>query len=271
MKDFFRIISLIMIMIGVFCLYGCGEDDNGAEVSGNVSEDYFEWKDNIIIGLTDKGAKQKKLVIPKRCEGFNCLLLYDNTEVKEISFESDKDIDLNSVFFSAENLEKVTLPAELSEIGELEFYGCSSLKEISIPAGVSVIEGYAFQNNISLEKVTFEGNTTAIGMRAFDACTALNTIVLPDSLFQIGDYAFYGCTALENIAMPSSISEIGKMAFANSGVADVIFPEQVELTAITDTSFVQVDHVVVIHVHEGSWMDEHFEELFDGLYEKSFN
>jgi hypothetical protein len=60
-------------------LVACGEStsagdnkitqDNNAPV-GAANEDYFEWSGDYICGLTSKGLKQTKLVIPARCIGF---------------------------------------------------------------------------------------------------------------------------------------------------------------------------------------------------------
>ena len=75
---------------------------------------------------------------------------------------------------------------------------------------------------------------------------------------------------LETVNLPKAISEIGGMAFMNSGVKDVYFPGEVELSKIDTTSFVQANHSVNIHVSEGTWMDQNFENFFSGPYVKCY-
>lgn len=276
-----RIFSL-MLAFSLIVIAGCskGGTEEGAGNNGSAgvvgggaegdaeesSEDYFEWDGNIIIGLTDSGAEQQHLVIPERCEGFNGMIFAEKeNSVKSVSFESDKDIDLNRVFGSAKQLEYIQLPENISSISNLEFWLCESLKEISILASVTSIGAYAFQNNESLEAVTFEGNgVESIMKHAFEGCTALKEISIPDTVTLIDEYAFYECSSLETVTLSSGLKEVGDFAFANSGLKKLIVPEELELDRYTNTSFTQVDHAVVVVISEGSWMDNNFEAVFSG-------
>lgn len=279
MKKVKNVLITIFLIVLTFGLSGCGNNQNADKSNSNhkedmktsVSEDNFEWDGNIIIALTDKGAKQESLIIPERCEGFNGWIFADKeNNVKSVSFESDKNIDLNGVFGSAENLISISLPSELSEVGDLEFWLCSSLQEITIPSGVTVIGEYAFQNNKSLEKIVFEGDVTCIMPHAFDGCGSLKTVTLPDTVEVIGEYAFYQCESLEKIVLPSSLSEVGGFAFANSGVTAITIPSDVNLMNYETTSFVQADHDITITVTEGSWIDQNFDNVFNGAFIKSY-
>ena len=238
--------------------------------TGLISEDYFEWDGNIITGLSDSGAKQKTLVIPARCEGFRGEIFALENEVTSVSFESDKNIELNNAFCIAKNLASISLPAELTEISEMAFWFCSSLTEINIPAGVSEISPYAFQECTSLTTVVFEGPTTSILRHAFDDCTALKTIVFPDSITRIEEYAFYRCSSLESITLPASLTEVEKYAFLKTGLTTITVPKEVTLTEYDTTAFIQ-DHLVTVYVTQGSWMDENFESVFVGQFEKKYS
>lgn len=270
------LLTVVMAMM-LFCLSACGGDEGGnnSKVEGNTpvsNEDYFEWDGNIIIALTDEGAKQKNIVIPDRCEGFNGMIFADRENAAiSVSFESDKDLDLNGVFTAASNLTEIDLPAELSVIGAQEFWVCTSLKKIEIPASVSVIGANAFQDNTSLTEVVINGNITKIEQYAFDGCSALTNINIPDSVSVIEKYAFYECTALTAITLPKSLSEVGEFSFANSGIIVINVPSEVELSAYANTSFVQADHEIAINVKSGSWMDLNFESVFDGAFVKNSN
>lgn len=283
-----KIAGMIMLMAMTAVFAGCGGNggrgESGSESdtpgSGDAvqesgateaSEDNFEWDGNTIIALTDAGAGETSLVIPERCEGFNGMIFADKeNSVTSVSFESDKDVSLNGVFGSATNLTSVTLPAELSAIGDLEFQLCTSLKEITIPAGVKEVGAYAFQDCSSLETVAFAGDTTGIMPHAFERCAALNTVTFPDTVTLIDEYAFYQCTALKEITLPASLKNVGGFAFANSGLETIHVPGAVTLEGYADTSFTQADHEVAVYVEEGSWADQNFDSVFSGAFAKNY-
>ena len=275
MKRARKLISLIVALLMIIGLSACGGNEGGntgkTESNNPVNnEEYFEWDGNIIIALTDEGAKQKNIVIPERCEGFNGMIFADRENAAiSVSFESNKDLDLNGVFTAASNLKEIELPTELSVIGAQEFWICTSLERIEIPAGVSVIGANAFQDNTSLTEVVIKGEITSIEQYAFDGCTALTKIDLPNSVSVIEKYAFYECTALTEITLSKSLSEVGEFAFANSGITAINVPAEVELTAYANTAFVQADHEITVNVEAGSWMDLNFESVFDGAFVKN--
>lgn len=279
MKKILKVLSLLITTTTIFCVAGCGNQgnvnsDSNQTVESNVvsSEDYFEWNENIIVALTEDGAKQENLVIPERCEGFAKVHLFSGeVKVTSVSFESDKDIDLNGVFQLSHTLQTITLPAQLSEIGDLEFWDCISLEEITIPASVTSIGDFAFQGADSLKEVSIEGNTSILAY-AFMECDSLETVNFSDDITFIDEYAFNGCKALKEVRLPASLSEIGKYAFANSGLESLTIPETLELSQYDTTSFIQADHDVTVNVTEGSWMDQNFDAVFDSsVFIKNYN
>ncbi len=70
----------------------------------------------------------------------------------------------------------VTLPNDLTEIGDKAFQGCNALTDITIPTKVTSIGNYAFRNCTALTSVTMSNNVTSIGNYALFNCTALKTI-----------------------------------------------------------------------------------------------
>lgn len=271
-------LQMVFIIMTMACgVVGCGKDSSSLNINNqdvvmdsevaSCSEDYFKWENNLIIGLTDEGAKQETLVIPERCEGFRALIFGDKENVvKHVSFESEKDIPLNCVFSCNDTLVSVDLPEELSEIADSEFWRAKALEKITIPSNVTTIGKYAFFGDKALKEVEFNGEITEILMHAFDGCSLLSTISLPDTITSIEEYAFYECESLVDVTLPSDLSDIGGFAYANSGIQTITVPENLELNLYTTTSFVQSDHDVMISVVEGSWMDVNFESVFDGAF-----
>lgn len=275
-----KICAMICLLLSLVVLFsGCGNKTENDVSDGNQntpienmsSEDFFEWNDNIIIGLTEIGAKQKAISIPEKCEGFDGMIFADvENSIESVSFESDKDISLNGVFGSAEKIKAISLPQNLSKIDSMDFCLCSSLETITIPASVTEIGSYAFQNNKSLKSITFEGNITMIGAHCFDGCEQLISVVLPDTISQIGEYAFYNCASLKEITLPSSLTVVEKFSFGNTGIEEITIPQEVVLEKYDSTSFVQPDHNIDVYVYSGSWIDQNFDTVFSGAYIKNY-
>ena len=85
----------------------------------------------------------------------------------------------------------VTIPDNVTKIGDSAFYDCTSLTSITIPDSV-----------------------TEIGDRAFVCCTDLTSIIIPDSVIRIGHFAFSDCIGLTSITIPDSVTDIGNAVFA---------------------------------------------------------
>ena len=274
MKAIYRMIAVLVACFLVMNLAACGGSpsagNNKAPQEDNVpagaaNEDYFEWDGDYICGLTAKGAKQTRLVIPARCVGFiNSIFLDTENQVEEITFESDADVELNGVFTCADKLKKIELPAGLTQIGMMEFSACTALVEITIPAGVSEISDMAFERATALETVVFAGDTTYIGYAAFDSCTALKNIILPDSVTEISGNAFNGCESLTEINLPKSLSVLNEFVFLNTGVVCVRVPAELEFTYVDLSAFGRVEGTIDVYVTEGSWADLNFEDSFAG-------
>lgn len=259
-----------------------------------VSEDYFEWEDNYITGLTEEGKNQTYLVIPKRCEGFLAKILSGENSVEHVSFESDKDIDLNRGLSLATNLKTVKLPENLDEVGSLEFWDSTNLESITIPANVTAIgdrafldceslktvvfegeivsiEECAFQNCVSLTEITLPNMITSIEKYTFQNCKSLTEITIPDTVTTIGEYAFYGCENIKTITIPDSVTTIGAYACAETGITDIYLSELLEFTEWKTSSFVINKDAITVHLVEGSWSDLHFSEIFVGAFEKQYD
>lgn len=274
------VVLIVVIAIIVVLVIKIKNTDNTDTVNANekttsnieISEDYFEWEDNIIVGLTEEGMKQTTLTIPARCESIEQdVFVGSGCVATEIIFESDEDIDIGLTFCAFETLEVITLPNGLTEIPNFAFEYCYALKEIVIPANVTTVGKDAFSMCNSLKSVIFEGGTELIGESAFYYCKALESVKFCDTISEIGKYAFYGCESLTNITLPEGLKTIDKYAFNQCGFGTITVPEGVEVEDVDDTAFWQ-DDIADVYVVEGSWADENFNEIFyeNGKYEKLY-
>ena len=107
----------------------------------------------------------------------------------------------------------VTLPDDLTSIGESAFRECSSLTSITIPNSVTSIRGYAFFYCSSLTSITIPNSVTSIGDFAFFGCYGLKSVTLGNSVTSIGYRVFYGCSSLTSVTIPNSVTIIGESAF----------------------------------------------------------
>ena len=85
----------------------------------------------------------------------------------------------------------ITIPEDVSEIGDRAFANNDLINKIIIPSGVKKIGEFAFMNCSNLEEVDIHGSLEIIKKGAFYKCTSLDSINLPDKLEQIGHYAFF--------------------------------------------------------------------------------
>ncbi|MBE5874618.1 MAG: hypothetical protein E7287_09480, partial [Lachnospiraceae bacterium] len=164
-----------------------------------------------------------------------------------------------NAFKNKTSLERIVLPAELTEIGTSAFSGCTSLYYVGFNNKVIKIDNYAFSGCTGLTKINIPDSVTNISGRAFEnctnltevelpvswestsgssnsyssytpfsGCTKLTEITLPEGMKGIPDYAFRGCTSLKKVNFAESITEIGYSAFEDcTGLASVTVPEGV--------------------------------------------
>ena len=132
----------------------------------------------------------------------------------------------------------------------------TSKEEITIPNDITIIGDNCFKNWKNLTSINIPNTVTSIGYRAFEGCTGLKNVyindlsswckikldpnyyypesiptwnsgklylngteitdlVIPDDITSIGPYAFYGCSSITKVTIRENIKEIGEGAFNN--------------------------------------------------------
>ena len=105
----------------------------------------------------------------------------------------------SDVFNGCVQLESVSLPATLQEIGISAFEGCTSLKSILLPASLQSIGESAFEGT-GLISLHFGENLETVGKDAFRNCSDLLTITTENDLTLYSYGAFEGTLVLQNPA-----------------------------------------------------------------------
>ena len=107
----------------------------------------------------------------------------------------------------------VSLPSELTTIGDFAFRNCTFLASITIPDGVTTIGDYAFYDCSSLTSINIPDGVTSIDNHTFYNCSSLTSINIPDGVTSFGKYAFYNCSSLTSINIPDGVTSIDDYTF----------------------------------------------------------
>lgn len=110
---------------------------------------------------------------------------------------------------------ELSLPLDLTSIGQYAFRGCTQLTLPSLPSGINSIGEYAFYACYDLDVPSLPSGITSIGQYAFYNCKKLSVTELPERITYIPAFAFGSCTKLAITEIPSSVTGIGEQAFSN--------------------------------------------------------
>ena len=109
--------------------------------------------------------------------------------------------DGKTIVAVAAGLTDVTIPENVTCIGESAFAYCRKLTHMTIPASVKCIERDAFKGCHGLTGITIPDGVTKIGDHAFKNCQGLRSMAIPASVTEIGNGVFSGCTMLKSVAV----------------------------------------------------------------------
>ncbi len=86
----------------------------------------------------------------------------------------------SSTYYGDESLTEVSLPEDLTVLGDYNIYDCSNLKEVTVPASVSYISNNCFYSCNGLTQVTFLGPVPHFGPSTFEYLPEDLVILVPD-------------------------------------------------------------------------------------------
>lgn len=114
------------------------------------------------------------------------------------------------------NASSITIPSNVSVIGNGAFKECNKLENVIIPNSVNTIGSEAFHGCSSLESIEIPNSVNAIGYEAFYGCSSLTNIKMSNSIKSISSDVFYGCSSLERVEYSGTIEEWCSIAFSNA-------------------------------------------------------
>ena len=152
--------------------------------------------------------------IPSSVTSIGAYAFYGCTSLSSALTIPDAITELpTEVFRNCTSLTSVTLPAQMTSIGQGAFNNCK-LESITIPEGLTEIAPYTFYYN-RFKSVEIPEGVTTIGEGAFRACLNLETVTLPSTLETIGEEAFVGNNMIEALTIPANVT-LGTKAFYSS-------------------------------------------------------
>ena len=129
----------------------------------------------------------------------------------------------------------ISLPYGLLNIGKHAFCDCCKITSITIPDSVTSIGKAAFSNCSALENVNFPQKLETVGESSFHNCVNLSTLDLPDTVTSIEIYAFMECKSLQHVEVPSLVENLRGTFYGCSNLKTAILPEH--LKSIGDYTF----------------------------------
>jgi len=206
-------------------------------------------------------------------------------EVDKTAFEGTKMTDENNEYVivgtkclglqkskkaTQKQVTLITIPNEVTEIGERAFASNNSVKTVIIPEGVTKIGSGAFEDCTQLETVYLPSTLVDLGISAFSGCTNLGYVKsgetlgsavtqIPEGITKIPDGCFLGCDNLQYIGLPQSLTTIGTYAFSESGLISLYIPDYV--TKIEDGAFADCPNLGSISIPSTLRYDK---DVFDG-------
>ena len=164
--------------------------------------------------------------------------------ITELIFtSSDKELLIGASAFRNNNIDKLTIPPRVKEIGGYAFEN-SNITTLSFEEGSKLIKiGVAAFTNNNINGIVLPDDIESIGAEAFKDNPSLKTVSLPNNQYYdtISGNLFNGKSSLTTITIPSYVKIIGESAFNPStntnSLEEVIFAEGSQLTTINGLAF----------------------------------
>lgn len=124
-----------------------------------------------------------------------------------------------SSYYLQANLQSLTLPSTLKEIGGIQyendilnklgvFSGCMELEEVILPEGVEIIGSRAFSGCSKMKMSSLPSSIKAIGSNAFSECSSINPVIIISEDFEyLGSGAFYNCGGISEVIYNANLKQ----------------------------------------------------------------
>ena len=155
---------------------------------------------------------------------------------KDIAVPEGCRVISSRLFYGDSGIKALTLPASITEIGDLAFSHCSSLSDVTFKKTPEKLGSLVFTNTPwakkqgdyliigktlvlysgNSSKVTIPENVISIGPEAFADHHEIRTVIIPDAVEIIDSTAFIGCIGIEDIDIKGFAEEDLTEIFADT-------------------------------------------------------
>ena len=139
-------------------------------------------------------------------------------------------------------LTSITIPDQITEIGDYAFYGNPTLKTVNFHAGITRIGDGAFYETL-LTRVNITNPDCEIGSSCFSN-SQVGSITLPQGMKKLGNFVFFYCVNLTSLTLPEGMEEIGKMCFSSCNLTSVNLPStlvKLDTCALQDNPYTSIN------------------------------
>ncbi len=218
-------------------------------------------KDKTTLLIYPSGANGT-LKIPQNTKNIGKCAFYKCKNITYIDFSQNMEI-IDDEAFSGSGIVNLTVPENVTFIGNKAFENCTSLEEVKILCKNGSIGDFAFYYCNNLKKLQISSGITSVGQYAFYDCDGLASVKIPESVKTIGERAFSNCNNLLTVVISAFDAEIGEKAIGydwSRRVADTVIYGVTDSTAQTYSKnkfkFVDVDQDEFLFVRDDIYSSE---------------
>ena len=117
----------------------------------------------------------------------------------------------DKLFSGHKEIESVSIPDTVTDMGEFVFDGCVNLRQIDLPENLECLWGYTFVR-CGIEAITLPDKLVTLPPFAFKDCKNLKKVVCGKGLKKIYSWVFSGCDSFEEL-VKNEIVEVSEKAF----------------------------------------------------------
>ncbi len=139
-------------------------------------------------------------------------------------------------------LTSITIPDQITEIGDYAFYGNPTLKTVNFHAGITRIGLGAFYGT-QLTRVNIPNPDCEIGNSCFSN-SQVSSVTLPQGMKKLGRHVFFYCVNLTSLTLPEGMEEIGMMCFGSCSLTSVNLPStmvKLDSCSLQDNPFTSIN------------------------------
>ena len=165
--------------------------------------------------------------IPQSLSSVGSEAFYFCKSLKDISIPAGVSSIMDRTFDNCSSLSFVSLPNSIRTIGSCAFRDCR-FESLSLPEQVSSIGEFAFAGCLNLQSINIPDSLSIIDNSTFESCAKLKSISIPESISSIRDYAFSGCYSLESVEIPNGVDSLGQYCFQGAPFTTITLPQSIK-------------------------------------------